>query len=62
MKCTFCGNEITQGTGKIYVKREGSTMFFCSKKCEKNSLKLRRSPRGTVWTKFHAAEKEAEKK
>lgn len=51
-----------QGTGKIYVKKEGSTSFFCSKKCEKNSLKLRRNPRNTVWTMFHAKEKEAGKK
>ena len=62
MKCSFCGNEIRAGTGKIYVKKEGSTVFLCSKKCEKNLLKLRRNPRKTRWTKHHKDFKESEKK
>jgi large subunit ribosomal protein L24e len=37
------------GTGKMFVKKDGSTLFFCSSKCEKNMLKLGRSPRNVKW-------------
>lgn len=51
MKCSFCGNELEYGTGKIYAKNTGSILYFCSKKCEKNLLKLNRNPAKTKWTK-----------
>ena len=35
--CSFCGNALERGTGKMYVKSDGSIMFFCCRKCEKNS-------------------------
>ena len=28
--CTFCGNDIEPGTGKMYVRRDGNVHFFCS--------------------------------
>ena len=28
--CSFCGEEIPEGTGKMYVRRDGSISFFCS--------------------------------
>ena len=43
--CSFCGKEIEEGTGKMYVKKDGSIYFFCSSKCEKNMIKLGRVPR-----------------
>ena len=49
-KCTFCGEVIEKGTGKIYVTKEGKTMDFCSMKCEKNTLKLKRKPINTKWS------------
>jgi large subunit ribosomal protein L24e len=49
--CTFCGNEIEPGTGKMYVKKDGSIFNFCSNKCQKNQLKLKRIPRRVRWTK-----------
>lgn len=61
-KCTFCGQAIDKGTGKIYVKKEGKILYFCSMKCEKNLLKLRRKPRETRWTEeFHAIKKGTKK-
>ncbi len=45
VKCSFCGNEIEQGTGKIYVQIDGKILNFCSMKCEKNELKLKRKAR-----------------
>ncbi len=51
VKCSFCGNEIEQGTGKIYVQIDGKILNFCSMKCEKNKLKLKRKAREQKWTK-----------
>lgn len=50
-KCSFCGSNIEPGTGKMYVKKDGTVYFFCSSKCEKNMLKLRRNPRTTEWAR-----------
>jgi len=57
VKCTFCGNELQKSTGKTYVKADGKIFYFCSMKCEKNQLKLKRKGRNVKWTKIAAAEK-----
>ena len=51
VKCTFCRNILELGTGTLYVKKDGTVFNFCSMKCEKNMLKLRRTPRYLKWTK-----------
>ena len=48
--CTFCGYAITPGTGKMYVKKDARILYFCSRRCEKNMLKLGRNPRTTTFT------------
>lgn len=48
-QCSFCGKNIEAGTGKMFVKRDGSVAYFCSSKCEKNALKLKRVPRKVGW-------------
>ena len=53
VECSFCGNEVKPGTGKIYVKDNGQIMNFCKSKCEKNMLKLNRDARKFKWTKFY---------
>lgn len=50
-KCSFCKINLPHGTGKMLVKKDGSTLFFCSSKCEKNLLKLKRSPRRMKWVR-----------
>ena len=61
-RCSFCHNNLTLGTGKMYVKKDGKTLWFCSTKCEKNMLKLGRKPRTTRWTaEFHKIKSEAKK-
>jgi len=57
-KCSFCGSKLKIGTGKIFVKRDGKILYFCSKKCEKNMLKLRRNPSKVKWV----AKKKKERK
>lgn len=53
VKCTFCGNEIEKGTGVMFVQKDGKILNFCSSKCEKNQLKLKRRSRKLKWTKFY---------
>lgn len=48
--CSFCGSKIEFGTGKMYVRRDGSVLYFDTSKCEKNFLKLHREPRRVRWT------------
>ncbi|MBD3164687.1 50S ribosomal protein L24e [Candidatus Woesearchaeota archaeon] len=50
VKCTFCGQQVKPGTGKIFVYKDGKTNNFCSSKCEKNMLKLKRKPIATKWS------------
>lgn len=38
----------------MYVRRDGRIFYFCSGKCEKNMLKLKRNPRKLKWTKKYA--------
>ncbi len=49
-KCSFCGERIEPGTGMMYVKNDGTILWFCSSKCKKNMLKLRRNPKKMKWT------------
>ncbi|MBO4521946.1 MAG: 50S ribosomal protein L24e [Methanomicrobium sp.] len=48
--CTFCGEPIEPGTGKMYVKKDGTIFYFCSSKCQ-NNYRLGRVPRRVTWTK-----------
>ena len=64
--CSFCGKLIEKGTGKMFVFKTGKINYFCSRKCEKNLLKLHRKPSKFKWTKHHvkgvAVKKEKEEK
>lgn len=48
-KCSFCGKAFESGTGKMLVKTSGALLYLCSMKCEKNMLKLGRSPKKVRW-------------
>lgn len=48
--CSFCGNDIEPGTGRMFIRRDGTVYFFCSSKCRRNLLDLGRTPRWTRWT------------
>ena len=65
MFCSFCNNEMTKGTGEIYVLRDGTTLNFCSSKCKVNQTKLHREGRLVKWTNkglILSSEKKEEKK
>lgn len=53
MKCSFCGNEVPKGNGTLFVRKTGKKYLFCSKKCEKNLVKLGRDPRKFKWTEYY---------
>ncbi len=57
--CTFCGGDVEPGTGKMYVKKDGSIYFFCKSKCQKNMLGLKRVPRRTRWSEKYELTVEA---
>ncbi len=59
VKCSFCGNELSLGTGKLYVKKDGKLLYFDARKCEKNMLKLNRKARETRWTSEYRDVKKA---
>ncbi|AEH61110.1 Ribosomal protein L24E [Methanosalsum zhilinae DSM 4017] len=48
-KCSFCGEFLEPGCGNLFVKKDGSSYYFCSSKCEGN-YKLGRLSRRTPWT------------
>ena len=48
--CSFTSEEIEPGTGRMYIKRDGSVMWFKDSKARKNALKLKRNPRRLKWT------------
>jgi large subunit ribosomal protein L24e len=60
--CTFCGDEIEPGTGRMYIKKDGTVFHFCSSKCFKNLVILGRVPRRTTWTRYYEREKEVRMK
>ncbi|MFH1835570.1 MAG: hypothetical protein ABH851_05230 [Methanobacteriota archaeon] len=58
MDCTFCSKKIEKGTGLIHINRAGKALNFCSSKCRRNQLDLKRKPRKVKWTKTYREEKE----
>jgi len=51
--CSFCGEDIEPGTGMLFVRRDGTRLEFCSSKCRRNMLDLKRVPRRVKWTKSY---------
>lgn len=62
MNCHFCGKEISHGREMIFVNKKGDILYFCSGKCEKNVLNLKRKARKVKWTKAYRDEKAIRKK
>ncbi len=36
MECEYCGEELEETKGKLFVTASGEKFYFCSGKCEKN--------------------------
>lgn len=53
-RCTFCGKEQEDFKGSYLMKNDGTSNYFCSGKCRKNQLKLKRDKRKIRWASaFH---------
>ncbi len=50
VKCVFCGREEHSFKGVHLIQNDGNVSFFCSSKCRKNTLKLKRDKRKLKWT------------
>jgi len=37
----------------MYVKRDGTIYWFCSRKCRVSMLEFRRDPRKLKWTEYY---------
>lgn len=62
-KCSFCGKEEQPFRGIHLIKNIGVINYFCSSKCRKNALNLKRDKRKLKWTEaFHEMKKKAEQK
>ncbi len=48
--CSFCGNSIEPGTGRMYIRVDGTVFYFDSHKCFENFVNLRRVPQDTKWS------------
>jgi len=49
-KCSFCSRDMNFGTGLMYVKNDGTILRFCSSKCRKNMIELKRVARHRKWS------------
>ncbi len=55
-KCSFCGEKLKVGTGKMFVTNANKIYYFCSGKCEKN-WNMGRNPKKLKWTEDYRKEK-----
>ncbi len=61
-RCSFCGNRLPEGRGKMFVKNDGKVLYFCHSKCQKN-FNLGRQGKHARWTRTFrkVRDKESEK-
>ena len=55
-RCAFCGKEFMHGKGILYVKKDGTRLWFCSRKCRVSMIEHKRDPRKLKWTEKYAPE------
>ena len=53
VKCAFCGCDESPMRGIHLITNEGTIQYFCSSKCRKCALKLRRDKRKLKWTEAY---------
>ncbi|MBM3247249.1 50S ribosomal protein L24e [Candidatus Pacearchaeota archaeon] len=48
-RCSFCKKNYEFPRGLTLVLNDGNIMYFCSSKCRKNQLKMRRDNKKVNW-------------
>ena len=51
--CSFSGEEIEPGTGTMFVRKDGSILWYKNSKARKNMVKLSRNSRKVKWTRHY---------
>jgi len=51
--CSFSGEEIEPGTGLMYIRKDGSILWFKNSKARKNAVQLKRNARKVKWTRHY---------
>ena len=51
--CNFSGEEIEPGTGFMFVRRDGTVLWFKNSKARKNMVDLKCTPRKVKWTRHY---------
>lgn len=62
VKCYFCGSDKPANYGVHIINNDGTISYFCSSKCRKNSLKLKRDKRKVGWTEAYRLAKDKKQK
>ncbi|MEM4271935.1 MAG: 50S ribosomal protein L24e [Candidatus Pacearchaeota archaeon] len=61
-KCVFCGKEEHAFKGVNLIANDGTINYYCSSKCRRNALKLKRDKKKLKWTEaYRIAKNKAEK-
>lgn len=56
-KCSFCGREFLHGSGVLYVRRDGTLQWLCSRRCRVYLTRYKRDPRRVRWTEYYGEER-----
>ena len=56
VKCSFCRGPMPDGKGRMFVKKSGQVLYFCSSKCQ-NNFRLGRQGKKQKWTHTYHDEK-----
>ena len=60
--CSFCKREIPVGKGIMYVKTDGTILYFCSSKCKKSMIVFHRNPMKVKWVRVLERKRIAERR
>lgn len=52
-KCSFCMRETLPHLGVHLIRNDGTIQYYCSSKCRKNALKLKRDRKKLKWTEAY---------
>lgn len=53
VKCSFTGEDITPGTGLMYIKKDGTVLYFKNSKAKNAMITRKYKPRVTPWSKLY---------
>ncbi len=48
-RCHFCNQAIPPGTGLMYVKKDGTVLRYCSRRCFVSAERYKRNPKRQAW-------------